>query len=228
MSANDMLLDFTSPGAIPPDPVEETRRVVNEIQTKMQALEALLENEQVKDVAGWKLLAMFYLATDRTNDLAKIEKQYKSITGSSLSAGLEQKYAKWLNRGAAINTPVVFEIPQKITAETLPDSVIIQHNDSAPYSILLDFSKVQEIDNEGLKKLAKLFSSLIQKKNKPELKQIDRFITCLQNKAEANTGTRLIWDVLFAYARFRNNRETFEESAIKFATLYGISPPSWE
>lgn len=157
MSANDMLLDFTSPGAIPPDPVEEARRVVNEIQTKMQALEALLENEQVKDVAGWKLLAMFYLATDRTNDLAKIEKQYKSITGSSLSAGLEQKYAKWFNRGAAINTPVVFEIPQKITAETLPDSVIIQHNDSAPYSILLDFSKVQEIDNEGLKKLAKLF-----------------------------------------------------------------------
>jgi len=227
MSADNLLLDFTSPGAIPPDPVEEIRRIISEIQTKMQALEALLENEQVKDVAGWKLLAMFYLATDQANDLAKIEKRYKHITGTSLSAGLEQKYVRWFNRETAGN-PVVFEMPRKITAETLPDSIIIQHNRCSPYSILLDFSNVQEIDNDGLKKLARLFSSITQEKNKLILKQIDRFITCLKNKAEASTGARLVWDVLFAYERFQNNQEAFEENAIKFAILYGISPPSWE
>ncbi len=224
MCANNLLLDFTSPGAIPPDPVEEFRRIVEEIQTKMQALEVLLENEQVKDTTGWKLLAMFYLATNQANDLAKIERQYNNMTGTSLFAGLD---THWFNTGT-VNKPVIFEMPRKITAETLPDNIIIQHSHGSPSGILLDFSNVQEIDNEGLKKLTKLFSSATQEKNKLEFKQIDRFITCLQNKAKTNTGNRLLWDVLFAYERFRNNREAFEENAIKFATLYGISPPSWE
>jgi len=170
---------------------------------------------------------MFYLATDQLNDLAKIEKQYKSITGISLSADLRQKYPQWFNDEAA-SDPVVFEIPKKITAAALPDNIIIQRGQCSPDSVLLDFSQVQEIDNDGLKKLAQLFSSLAQKDNRPGLRQADRFITCLQNKAETGTGTRAIWDVLFAYERFREDREAFEEKAIKFAVLYGISPPSWE
>lgn len=170
---------------------------------------------------------MFYLATDRLNDLAKIEKQYKNITGVSLSADLKQKYPQWFN-GEAASDPVVFEIPKKITAVALPDSIIIQRGQCSPGGILLDFSQVQEIDNDGLKKLAQLFSSLAQENTRPGLRQADRFITCLQHKAETGTGTRAIWDVLFAYERFRGDREAFEEKAIKFAVLYGISPPSWE
>ncbi|SFU48722.1 hypothetical protein SAMN05216339_10313 [Nitrosomonas eutropha] len=227
MSANNLLLDFTSPGAIPPDPVEEIRRIVNETQIKMQVLESLLENEQVEDVAGWQLLAMFYLATDQVNDLAKIERLYKNITGVSLSANLKQKYTQWFNKEAASN-PIIFEIPKKITAETLPVGMIIQRSRSSPGDILLDFSNVQEIDNNGLRKLARLFSSMTQESIKLELKQIDHFIDCLQNKAEASTGTRAIWDVLFAYERLQDNRKAFEEKAIQFAILYGISPPSWE
>ncbi|MCE7916367.1 MAG: hypothetical protein DYH16_02195 [Nitrosomonas sp. PRO5] len=227
MSADNLLLDFTSPGAIPPDPAEVVRRVVDETQTTMRALESLLENERIEDMTGWRLLAMFYLATDRLNDLAKIEKQYKNITGVSLSADLKQKYPQWFN-GEAASDPVVFEIPKKITAVALPDSIIIQRGQCSPGGILLDFSQVQEIDNDGLKKLAQLFSSLAQENTRPGLRQADRFITCLQHKAETGTGTRAIWDVLFAYERFRDDREAFEEKAIKFAVLYGISPPSWE
>ena len=227
MSADDLLLDFTSPGAIPPDPVEVVRRMVDETQTMMQMLESLLENERVEDMTGWKLLAMFYLATDRINDLAKIEKQYKSITGASLSADLRQKHARWFSNAAA-NSPVVFEIPKRITAAALPDSIIFQCGQCSPDDVLLDFSQVQEIDNDGLKKLAQLFSSLAQENTRPRLKQADRFIACLQNMMEAGTGTHAIWDVLFAYERFRGDREAFEEKAIKFAVVFGISPPSWE
>lgn len=168
---------------------------------------------------------MFYLATNRINDLANIEKQYKSIAGTSLSAGLKQKYARWFN-GEAASSPVIFEIPEKITAEALPDSMITRHSHNAP--VLLDFSNAQEINNDGLRKLAKLFSSMTQADTRLELKQIDHFISRLQNKAETNTGTRAIWDVLFAYERFRDDRDAFEEKAIRFAVLYGISPPSWE
>lgn len=69
---------------------------------------------------------------------------------------------------------------------------------------------------------------MAQESIKLELKQIDHFIARLQNKAEASTNTRAIWDVLFAYERLQDNRKAFEEKAIQFAILYGISPPSWE
>lgn len=227
MSTNNLLLDFTSPGAIPPDSAETVQRVIDEAQVIMQTLASLLKNEQVEDAAAWRLLAMFYLVTDRINDLTKIEQQYTSITGLSLSTDLRQKYAKWSNGEATID-PIVFEIPKKITAAALPDSIIIQCGQSSPGGVLLDFSQVQEIDSEGLKKLAKLFSSLARKNPKPVLRQVERFITGLQNKAEKNTRIQAIWDVLFAYERFRDDRGAFEEKAIRFATLYGISPPSWE
>lgn len=227
MNANNLLLDFTSPGAIPPDPAEAVQRIVGETQAAMQTLASFLENEQVEDAAAWKLLAMFYLATDRINDLARIEKQYRSMTGRPLSASFGQKYMQWSDGETTIN-PVIFEIPMKITAAALPDSLIIQRGQSSPGGVLLDFSQVQEIDSEGLKKLAKLLVSLAWKNSKPKLHQIDRFIICLQDKAEKDTGTQAIWDVLFAYERFRGDRAAFEERAIRFATLYGISPPSWE
>ena len=227
MRTDNLLLDFTSPGAIPPDPAEVVQKVVDETQTTIQPLELLLENGQIEDMTGWRLLAMFYLATDRLNDLDKIEKQYKNITGMSLSADLRQKYPQWFN-GKAASNPVVFEIPKKVTAAALPDNIINQRGQCSPSNILLDFSQVQEIDNDGLRKLAQLFSSFAQENNKPGLKHADRFITCLQNEAEISTKTRAIWDVLFAYEKFCNNREAFEEKAIKFAVLYGISPPSWE
>ncbi len=228
MNANNQLLDFTSPGAIPPDPAEVVQRVVDETRSSIQTLESLLGNERIENETGWKLLAMFYLVTGRINDLAKIEEQYKSITGISLSADLRKNYTQWFN-DKTTSDPVIFEIPRKITATSLPDSMAIGHGLTASDSVLLDFSKVQEIDNEGLKKLAKFLSALAKASIKPELKQIDRFIGCLQHKAEnGGEGTCTLWDVLFAYERFCDNREAFEEKAIKFAVLYGISPPSWE
>lgn len=227
MSENNLQLDFTLPGAIPPDPLEEVWQIVAETQTKMQILEALLEKEQVKDITGWKLLAMFYLATQRINNLTKIEKLYQKITGTSLSASLKQEYTSWFS-GKTTSELIIFEIPKKITAEALPDSMVIRHRCNTFGQVLLNFSKVQEIDNDGLKKLAKFFSTITQGCSNLKLKQIDHFIICLQNKAEASTGTHLIWEVLFAYERLRNNKEAFEEKAIKFAILFGVSPPSWE
>ncbi|WP_300086728.1 hypothetical protein [uncultured Nitrosomonas sp.] len=228
MNANNQLLDFTSPGAIPPDPAEVVQRVVDETRSSIQTLESLLGNERVENETGWKLLAMFYLATGRINDLAKIEEQYKSITGISLSADLKKNYTQWFN-DKTTGDPVIFEIPRKITATSLPDNIAIEHGLISADSVLLDFSRVQEIDNEGLKKLAIFFSALAKAGIKPELKQVDRFIGCLQHKAEkGGEGTCALWDVLFAYEQFRDNREAFEEKAIKFAVLYGISPPSWE
>jgi hypothetical protein len=69
VSTNNLVLDFTSPGAIPPDPADVIRQVISETQATIRTLESLLETEQVEDATGWKLLALYYLATDRINDL---------------------------------------------------------------------------------------------------------------------------------------------------------------
>lgn len=226
MSTNDLVLDFTSPGTIPPDPTEVVKRVIDETRTTMQTLETLLETEQIEDTTGWKLLAMFYLATGRMGNLTKIEDQYRNLFGTSLFADLKQGYPQWCEE--TVSSPVRFEVPRKITAAALPDIAMIQDACHSPGGALLDFSRVQEIDSDGLRKLAEFFSSLSQSSVKPQIQQAERFIAYLENEAESHTGTCAIWEVLFAYERFCNNREAFEDRAIRFAVCYGISPPSWE
>jgi hypothetical protein len=225
MSTNNLVLDFTSPGAIPPDPADVIRQVISETQATIRTLESLLETEQVEDATGWKLLALYYLATDRISDLTKIENQYTNIFGTSLFADLRHKYPQWCGTASNLTR---FEMPKKITSATFPDSLMIQDACHTVGGALLDFSQVQEVDNHGLAKLADLFSSFLQDSYKPQVQHLDHFITCLEKKANSSAGARAIWEVLFAYERFRNDREAFEEKAIRFAICYGISPPSWE
>lgn len=227
MTTNDLLLDFTSPGAIPPDPAEVIRQMIDETQTTMQKLEVLLTTERIGDMTAWRLLAMFYLATARISDLAKIENQYQEISGISLLENMKLGYFHEPNR-ENVSSPVIFELPKKITADTLPDNATIQDACHSPSGALLDFTRVHQADNNGLKKLAELFSFFLRKNIKPKIRQISHFIASLQSEAEKGVGTRPVWEVLFAWERFRNDREAFEERAIRFAIRYEISPPSWE
>lgn len=229
MNIDNMLLDFTSPGAIPPDPTELAGQAINSAQTAIHTLEQLLETERIEDTAGWRLLAMFYLTNGRTHDLAKIEKRYQALFGKSLSADLKKKYALWFKESPG-SEAVTFaiEMPVKITAATLPDNEIIRRECRSSGGVVVDFSQVQEIDTEGLRKLGSFFSVLANENTKPVLKQVDRFMMCLQKKAEEQTGMHSMWDVLFAYDRFREDKDAFDERAIRFAVHYGISPPSWE
>ncbi|MDT8364105.1 MAG: hypothetical protein RQ714_05575 [Nitrosomonas sp.] len=221
---HNQALDFTSPGAIPPDPSDVIRRIMGETTVTIHTLEALLENEQVEDPAGWKLLAMFYMVNDRAGDLDKIDKQYQKIFGSSLFMDLGQKIPQW----CSIKNPFRLEMPAKITAQSLPDISIIQDACQTPVGAELDFSGVKEITGDGLIALTRFFTALSCAGLSPDIKGAARFISNMEKSATSSQSTRAIWEVLFAYDRFRNDKETFEDRAIRFAIHFGISPPSWE
>src|SRR5690606_6758328 len=125
-----------------------------------------LTTERIGDMAAWRLLAMFYLATDRISDLAKIENQYQEISGISLLQNMKLGYFPEPNR-ENVSSPVIFELPGKITADTLPDNATIQDACRSPSGALLDFTRVHQADNNGLKKLAELFSFFLRKNIKP-------------------------------------------------------------
>lgn len=224
MNVNSQALDFTSPGAIPPDPSDVIKRIMGETTTTMQVLEKLLENELVQDPVGWKLLAMFYVVNDRTDDLNKIDEQYHKVFGSSLFMDFGQQIPQW----CSIKNPLCLKIPEKITAQSLPDISIIQDACQSPAGAELDFSGVREINSDGLAVLAQFFTTLSCAGVSPDIKGAARFITSMEKSATSSQGTRAMWEVLFAYDRFCNNKEIFEDRAIKFAIRLGISPPSWE
>lgn len=224
MNLNNQVLDFTSPGAIPPDPADVIKRIMGETATTMQTLETLLENEPVQDPTGWKLLAMYYMINDRTDDLSKIDEQYRKIFGSSLFMDFGRQIPQW----CSIRNPLCLKIPQKITAHTLPDISAIQNACQSPAGAELDFSEIKEIDSDGLTALTQFFTALTRAGVFPKIKGAERFIMSMEKSATSSRGTRAMWDVLFAYDRFCQNSETFEDRAIKFAMHFGISPPSWE
>lgn len=224
MNVNSQVLDFTSPGAIPPDPSDVIKRIMGETTVTMQVLETLLENERVEDPTGWKLLAMFYMVNDRTDDLSKIDAQYQKIFGSSLFMDFGQQIPQW----CSIKNPLYLKMPEKIAAKSLPDIPIIQDACQSPAGAELDFSGVREINSDGLAALIQFFAALSHAGISPDIKGAARFIASMEKSATSSQGTRAMWDVLFAYDRFCNNKELFEDRAIRFAIRFGISPPSWE
>lgn len=218
------VLDFTSPGAIPSDPSDVIKRIMGETTVTMQTLEALLENEQVEDPVGWKLLAMFYMVNERTDDLDKIDAQYQKIFGSSLFMDFGQRTPQW----CGIRNPLCLKIVEKITAQSLPDISAIREACQSPAGAELDFSGVKEISSDGLTALTQFFTILSREGISPEIKGAARFIASMEKSATSSHGTRAMWEVLFAYDRFCNNQEIFEDRAVEFAIRFGISPPSWE
>lgn len=224
MNVNGQILDFTSPGAIPPDPSDVIKRIMGETTATMQILEALIEKESVQDPASWKLLAMFYVVNDRNDDLNKIDGQYQKIFGSSLFLDFWQKIPQW----CGIKNPLCLEMPEKITAQSLPNITTIQEACQLSTGAELDFSRVREIDSDGLSALAQFFAALFSEGISLDIKGAARFIASLEKSAASSQSTQVTWEVLFAYDRFYNNKETFEDRAIRFAIHFGISPPSWE
>ncbi len=218
------VLDFTSPGAIPSDPSDVIKRIMGETTVTMQTLEKLLENEQVEDPVGWKLLAMFYMVNERTDALDKIDEQYQKIFGSSLFMDFGQRIPQW----CSVRNPLSLKIAEKITTQSLPDISVILDACQTLSGAELDFSGVKEISSDGLTALTRFFALLFHADVSPDIKGATRFIASVEKSATGKQGTRAMWEVLFSYDRFCNNQEIFEDRAVEFAVRFGISPPSWE
>lgn len=220
MNTNKLALDFTVAGAIPPDATELIKNITSDIESDIKTLEEALESGYMKET-GWRLLAAFYLGTDRISDFNALKDRYESNFDTSIFTELNQ------DNITLKSFRTEFEIPQKITVNSLPDTTIVNNACASPTGASVDFSNVRGADAKGLRALTEFLSQLPRDHTRPETPGLDRFISKLEKTADSNEGTEDIWNLLFEYQRFCNDTQTFDDLSIKYAVRFGISPPIW-
>jgi hypothetical protein len=220
MNTNKHALDFTVAGALPPDATELIKHITSEIESDIKTLEHALKNGSMTET-GWRLLAAFYLGTKRMSDFNSLNQQYEDNFDAPIFAELQQEHS------SRKTFRIIFEIPQKIMHDSLPDITAVCRACVSPTGALIDFSDVRGADKGGLKALTKFLSQLPHDHARPETPGLDRFISKLEKMADSKEGTEEIWDLLFEYQRFCNDTHTFDELSIKYAIRFGISPPVW-
>ena len=220
MNTNKLALDFTVAGAIPPDSTELIKNITSEIESDIKTLEQALENSYMKET-GWRLLAAFYLGTNRISDFNALKQRYENNFDASIFTELCQ------DNPLLKSFRTVFEIPRKVTINSLPDITTVNKACATPTGASLDFSDVRGADASGLRALTKFLSQLPRDHTRPETPGLDRFISKLEKTADSNEGTEDIWNLLFEYRRFCNDTQTFDDLSIKYAVRFGISPPVW-
>jgi len=220
MNTNKLALDFTVAGALPPDSTELIKHMTSEIESDIRTLEHALENGTMIET-GWRLLAAFYLGTNRASDFDALKQRYEDNFDAPIFTELHQDHS------SLKSFRIVFEIPQKLTHDSLPDATTVCKACASPTGALLDFSNARGADANGLKALTEFLSQLPHDHTRPETPGLDRFISRLEKTADSNEGTEYIWNLLFEYQRFCNDTHTFDELSIKYAVRFGISPPVW-
>lgn len=226
-------LDFTLPEAsssgneesiklktLPSNIRDLLNQATTEVEAAIRNLEQALESDLIEDTC-WQLLAYLYLGANRMDDFSSLDRRYEETFGAPIFVNIPQERSQ-LNPDR-----VIFKMPQKIVSGSLPDITSVQETCASSKVAVLDFSRVHGADTNGLKELVELFSQLPHDQTKPEMVAIDRFISSLGKAADDTTGTQEMWSMLFEYKRFCNDIDAFDDLAIKFATRFDISPPSW-
>ena len=217
-------LDFTSSGAFTSEATTEpdiVEQITSETESTIQTLEQAMEDGAINE-ASWQLLASFYLGTNRINEFNAIKTQYEDYFNASVFTELcHDEHPQSTNQ-------VIFEMPQKLTEESLPEITTVMEACHLQRGVLVDFSSVRGTDTKGLKALTRFFVQLVQNKIEPETPGLDSFIANLEKNTDSDSGTDILWETLFGYYRFRNDVDMFDDLAIRYAMKFSISPPSWK
>ena len=220
MNTKKLALDFTAVGAFPPDSTELIEHITSEMESDIKSLEIEIEKGSVVE-KGWRLLAAFYLGTNRTDDFNSLRQRYEDNFDAPIFEGLHQDDA------SLKSFRVTFEIPQKIICDSLPDISSVCKACVSPTGASLNFANVRGADANGIRILTKFLAQLPHDHTKPTVPGLDRFIARLEKAADSNEGTEDIWNLLFEYQRFCNDTHKFDDLSIKYAIRFGISPPIW-
>ena len=216
-SDSEELIDYEE---LPSNIRDLLSKAVTDIEAAILSLEQALESDLVKE-PSWQMLAYLYLGTNRLDSFNSLNKRHEEAFGKSISINspvLEMKID---------SDRVVFEMPQKIVCDSLPDIALVEEACASSKGAMLDFANVHGADTGGLKELVEFFAKLPHDQTKPEISGINRFISSLGKAANDSSGTQEMWNLLFEYSRFCDDIDTFDELAIKFAIRFSISPPSW-
>ncbi|HEX6827742.1 MAG TPA: hypothetical protein VF104_02050 [Burkholderiales bacterium] len=215
-------LDFTTANA------RTELEVADALQQGLAEAEAAIGNlEKVighgsRNEHAWRLLGALYIGTDDIKALNDLEDKHEELFGTRMF-GIPQH-----RRVQRTPTRRLFDMPARITKGALPSIAEIIESCAAPEGAEFDFSRVRGADAGGLDDLRNLFASLPRDNRRPHLLGIEAFINGLVKAAASQSGSRLMWEVLFAYLRMTNNETAFASMAAAFAAKYQTATPKFE
>jgi hypothetical protein len=214
-------LDFTTADArIELEVAETLQEGLAEVEMAIKNLEEVI-NRGSKNEQAWRLLGALYIGTDRIKNLNALEERHQELFGTPMFAIPQQRRVQ--------RTPSrrLFDMPARITKGSLPPADEVAEAGHLPEGAELDFSRVRGADAGGLEDLRDLFAGILRENRRPHLLGIEPFINGLLKAAASPNGSRLMWEVLFAYLRLTNNETAFSSLATAFAAKFQTPAPSF-
>lgn len=215
-------LDFTSTGAF--DSLE-TRSQLDRVAAMTNEATQVLEETIAggcKEESAWRMLASLYLGVGNVNAFNELEARHEREFGVTMFQILH------VPKPPREESRKLFQMPARITAGSLPPIEEVLAACASDAGAALDFSRVRGADAPGLQEFTFYLGRLPHNQDRPEMPGVERFMDNLQKAAESENGTRLMWDVLFTYHMLVDDEKSFDETALRFAVKFGVSPPSFD
>jgi hypothetical protein len=183
-------LDFTDTvimrGTETNEAADPAQRLLKQLDTIMDSIALKLEFG-AGDPRLWRVLAGFYLATERPQDYNDLVRKHLEAFGHPLQ----------------LDQPAVsFVLPVKVNFDDIPKLDMIRTACAAPGGAVLDFSAVRRLSAGGLIALAELFGALIPLAPQPQLRGVDAFIASIEGAVKSGQGTKDMQEMVNAYRRY--------------------------
>ena len=176
------------------DPIE---RLLKHLDTVIDAI-ALRVEFGATDSRLWRVLAGFYLATERPvdyNDLAR-------------------KHLVAFGRPLQIDQPAVtFVLPVKVNYDDIPKLEMVKSACASPGGAVMDFGAVRRLSTGGIVALAELLNGLNQITGLVQMRGLDAFIDGIDAAIKSGQGTKEMHDLVAAYRRYVAAHTTVPEES---------------
>ncbi|MCC6535290.1 MAG: hypothetical protein IT531_22305 [Burkholderiales bacterium] len=196
---SELDLDFTDTvvmrGAETNEAVDPTERILKHLDLLMDSIALKVEFGSA-DPRLWRLLAGFYLATERSRD-------YNDLVRKHLAA---------FGRGLQLDQPAVsFALPVKVNFDDIPKLDMVRSACASPGGAVIDFTAVRRLSAGGLIALAELLGALGQLDDLPQMRAIEGFIASIEGAVKAGQGTREMQELLASYRRYAAQSQHSED-----------------
>lgn len=183
-------LDFTDTvvmrGSDTNEAVDPTLRLLKQVDAVMDSI-ALKVEFGATDPRLWRVLAGFYLATERPADYNDLVRKHLAAFGHPLR----------------LDQPAVsFTLPVKVNFDDIPKLDMIRTACASPGGAVLDFSAVRRLSTGGLIALTELFGALIALQPQPQLRGVDSFIASIEAALKSGQGTKDMQELAATYRRY--------------------------
>jgi hypothetical protein len=183
-------LDFTDTVAVhevqPREAVDPTERLLKHLDTVVDAMALRIEFGST-DTRLWRLLAGFYLATERSADYNDLARKHLIAFGRPLQ----------------IDQPAVsFMLPVKVNYDDIPKLDMVRSACAAPGGAVIDFGAVRRLSSGGLVALSELLNGLHHVTGLVQMRGLEGFIEGIEAAIQSGQGSKEMTDLVASYQRY--------------------------